>query len=228
MRHAPQPQRLPTQALSAHPVVTHPRVTPLAERCCTTSRYLRGLTLIELMVALAVFAVLGTLTYRGTSQLILGQAQIDTALERWRAIDRAMQIVETELLQVVAPEPTPGSRRPQALSHFASGSGSELRLLALSQAQGVAEVVFRHREGVLEWVRLEDGRAERDDDREPLLDGVRALRWRFLAGDGWTSQWPPSGNVGNAGAAAGALPAAVEINLELADTGVLTRIHALR
>jgi len=93
---------------------------------------------------------------------------------------------------------------------------------ALSQAYGVAEVVFRHRGDTLEWVRLENSSAETADDREPLLDGVRALRWRFLAGDGWTNQWPP------AGTGTSVLPAAVELNLELADTGVLTRIHALR
>ncbi|HRP98513.1 MAG TPA: prepilin-type N-terminal cleavage/methylation domain-containing protein, partial [Rhodocyclaceae bacterium] len=68
----------------------------------------RGLTLVELVVALAVFAILGTLTWRGTAQLVDGGAAVDRELERWREIGRALHIIESELLQVVAPAAASG------------------------------------------------------------------------------------------------------------------------
>ena len=66
-------------------------------------RHAGGLTLIELMVALAIFAVLGVLSYRGLAEVGHSQARLEEGFERWRAISRCVQRIDTDLLQAVAP-----------------------------------------------------------------------------------------------------------------------------
>lgn len=190
-----------------------------------------GLTLIEVMVALAVFAVLGTLTYRGTAQLILARTQIEHELERWREIDRALQIVETELMQIVAPAITPGSTRTPSLQVQQSELSSELQILSLSQATGVERVSFEFRDDSLAWVRRPEARAAATPERDILLARVDAVRWRFLTPAGWNDRWPAPGGTTSPGTTTGSansLPAAIEIVLDLPDIGRITRLHALR
>lgn len=190
-----------------------------------------GLTLIEVMVALAVFAVLGTLTYRGTAQLILARTQIEHELERWREIDRALQIVETELMQIVAPAITPGSTRTPSLQVQQSALSSELQILSLSQAAGVERVSFEFRDDSLAWVRRPEAQAAATPERDILLARVDAVRWRFLTPAGWNDRWPAPGGTTSPGTTTGSansLPAAIEIVLDLPDIGRITRLHALR
>lgn len=190
-----------------------------------------GLTLIEVMVALAVFAVLGTLTYRGTAQLILARTQIEHELQRWREIDRALQIIETELTQIVAPAITPGSTRKPSLQVEQTARSSELRILSLAPAAGVERVAFAFGDGTLAWVRQPEAQPAASAERDILLERVRAVHWRFLTPGGWHETWPVPGSAGASGGTPGTantLPAAIEIVLDLHDVGRITRLHALR
>lgn len=178
-----------------------------------------GLTLIELIVALAVFAVLGTLTYRGTAQLIDSRQRLGGELERWRAVERALNLIETDLQQLAAPQPfTAGVA---AIELRRSGDDSELRLLSLSSADNARRIAFRHAGARLEWLRwpARDGHEAAQVDM--LLDTVSAVRWRFLGRDGWLDHWPP-------GSSPYGIPAGVELQLDLPGTGTLTRLYALR
>lgn len=181
-----------------------------------------GLTLIELMVALAIFAILGTLTYRGTTQLAGSGQALTVELERWRAIERALDIIETDLMEIVAPDGTPtGTRRPAI--ELASGStGSELRVLGFSSGGAARRSGFLHTGERLEWRRWPDRHSRATPQTDTLLDKVRDVRWRFLGASGWVEQWPAGP------ATSDAVPAGIEIRLDLADTGPLTRVYALR
>ena len=90
----------------------------------------RGLTLIELVVALAIFAVLGTLTYRGTVHMLDAHDHLTTELETWRAVNRTFQLIETDLLHLAAPERVPGTSRAAPLMHQRGTNFSELIWLA--------------------------------------------------------------------------------------------------
>ena len=93
----------------------------------------RGLTLIELMVALAIFAVLGVLSYRALAEVSTSRTRLEDGFERWRNIGRAMQRIDADLLQVVAPAaanpaanpatgPQASSNSPAAISSRNIGS----------------------------------------------------------------------------------------------------------
>lgn len=190
------------------------------------ARRQRGLTLIELMVALAIFAVLGVLSYRALAEVSTSRTRLEEGFERWRSIGRAMQRIDTDLLQLVAPatssSPTTSAQAspPLLLTRAASG-GAELQLLRLDEARGVRRVGYRLVDGRLEWLRWSGRDAFGEPTVEPLLGNVRNVRWRFLTGGNRVDAWPP-------GDRRGTLPDAVILELELPDHGTLTRFIALR
>lgn len=188
------------------------------------SRRQHGLTLIELSVALAVFAVLGLLSWRATAQLADNRDRVGAELGRWREISAAMQRVETELLQVAAPARPANSDAPPALQLLRSGDGhgSELRLLALAP-DGAHRSALRYSGQQLEWLVWPDRNGLGAAQAYPLLEGVTAVRWHFAAGGSRRDDWPPA-----ASSPPGELPAAVEIELELGDAGTFRRLFALR
>lgn len=189
----------------------------------------RGLTLIELMVALAIFAVLGVLSYRGLAEVATSRTHLEAGFERWRAIGRSMQRIDTDLQQVVSPAasatglPSEGSALAapgMILGRTASG-GPELQFLRLDDARGVRRVGFRLVDGRLEWLRWSGREALGQPSVDPLLDGVRGMRWRFLLDNVRTDAWPPADRHS-------LLPDAIILELDLADVGTLTRLIALR
>lgn len=185
----------------------------------------RGLTLIELTVALAVFAVLGLLSWRALSHTSAQQAMISAELQRWRDIGRAVLRVETELLQIAPPVLVEGPHAPPVLAwrRLPVEGDHELHLLVVEGGrESVRRVGFRFTNERLEWVRWPGRLPEGDAGSVLLLDGVRAVQWRFLRQGRLLAGWPADDP------AAGALPQAIELELELADAGTVTRLFALR
>ena len=189
-------------------------------------RRVAGLTLIELLVALAVFAVLGTLTWRGSSQMIDTNRMVSQDLEHWRAINRALQIMELNLIQAVARPSTEGAMAAPALALIDGPRGSELTFRTLSGDVGVQRVSFRLAGDQWMWIRRSDDiqspEAQQGEESDVLLSGVKTVSWRFLGTDGWVSAWPPEG------LAIDELPAGVELRLNLVGLGAVSRIYALR
>ena len=177
-------------------------------------KHARGLTLIELLIALALFGVIGTLCWRATVQMIDGRAVVGAELERWRDIGRAVQRVETELTAAL-----PGA------DTFARARGAApeqpLAFVTLGLGQGGARSAFRVEAGYFDWLLWAEREGVSAPEVVPLLDGVSSLTWRFLHEGAWADEWP------EAQAAAG-LPDAVALELELSDVGTITRIFALR
>lgn len=198
----------------------------------TVLRSQRGLTLIELMVALAIFAILGVLSYRALAEVATSRDRLESSFERWRAIGRSMQRIDTDLLQAV----TPGDQRGAAgvptaatststpamlLGRAANGGGPEFQFLRLDDSRGVRRVGFRLADGRLEWLRWSGREPLGEPSVEPLLDNIRDLRWRFLYNNNRLDAWPP-------GDRRATLPDAVILELDLPDVGTITRMIALR
>lgn len=175
----------------------------------------RGLTLIELLIALTLFGVIGALCWRATVHMVDGRAAIGDELSRWRDIGRALQRVESELSAVL-----PAS---DAFARGAAdGPSKPLVFGTLGEGRGAMRSAFRVQDGRFDWLLWADGRRDQAPEVVPLLDGVQALRWRFLLDGQWGAQWPP------AQAVEVALPQALALELELGDAGTITRVFALR
>jgi general secretion pathway protein J len=196
-------------------------------------RKLRGFTLLEVMVAIAIFVVIGMLAMGGYNELIKQSDIVERNAKRTRAVQSAMQRLTQDFSEL---EPRP-IRQPL-------GSSVDPALLSDSRTQELAELTragWSNPAGVprstLQRVRyrLEDNKLRRDYwvvlDRtlsvEPittlLLDGVKVMTLRYLdANHRWHDQWPPPGSAGPD--TSRLRPVAVEINLELDDWGKLQRL----
>lgn len=194
---------------------------------------LRGFTLVEVMVAIAIFVVVGIMAMGGYNALIKQSDIVERNAKRTRAVQSAMQRITQDFSEL---EPRP-IRQPL-------GSSVDPALLSDSRTQELAELTrsgWSNPAGVprstLQRVRyrLEDNKLRRDYwvvlDRtlsvEPittlLLDHVKVMTLRYLdANHRWHDQWPPPGSASPD--AARLRPIAVEINIELDDWGKLQRL----
>lgn len=187
----------------------------------------QGLTLIEMLVALAVFAVLGIMGYRAAAMAMETRQRVATELQRWRDIANFVQIIESDLTQSV-------DRPGNVVAAGAATSGG----LLLRQAGGNSELSFvkldgggatvRRRGYRLDGQRLVQLRWPGTDtvslpEAHPILDRVAALRCTVLAADG--QQYPvwPEVKGGRQ-----IKPAAIDVELEIADVGTIRRLVALR
>jgi len=202
-------------------------------------RHGAGLTLIELMVALALLGVVGLLTWRATSQLVDARERIGAELSHWQALVRTSALIERELMQIAPPELAEGARQAGTVASLptleleadSDGRRSRLAWTVVGGEQGFGRVEIRHENRRLEALVWPDREALGEAIRLPLLDEVDALRWRLLAGGQTHGKWPATEDRNRSrgrDALVTPLPDAVEFTLELADVGPVTRVFALR
>jgi general secretion pathway protein J len=185
-----------------------------------------GLTLIELLVALAVFAVLGVMTYRAVATAADAREHVASEFRRWRAIANYFQIIQTDLTQLVIRPLALGEAPSTALTltPASDGSASELSFIKLDGTGGAVRRRGYRFDGQhviqLRWPGT-------DSTTVPssfvVLDNVRTLQIFAVTVDGRRlSTWPE--NTRNSDS----VPAAIEVQLETPDVGNLRRLFALR
>ena len=127
-------------------------------------RRARGFSLLELLVALGVLALLAAMGWRGLGSVLDAQAAVQAEARHWDDVQRVMQQMGRDLSLAIEPP-----------RHEPSG---ELVIVRLGEedAGGPRRVNYRVREGVLEY------------DAQPVLENVAALEFRSLGPDG---QWRP-------------------------------------
>lgn len=213
-----------------------------------------GFTLLELVVALALFGVLSMLTFTSIQAMLDSRQQTRAEAERLAAVQLAFARLELDIQQA---RPR-GIRDEYGNRQPAVAYGSRLdEGLALTRGGRAITVPGRHTTSLQRLhYRLEDGELFRESwpvlDRGPrlepfrqrLLDRVEEMEVRFLDRQGqWHRSWPPTdagrppGGVpaaGEPGEGEGTdpaavfpvevMPAGIEIWLELEDWGRLRRL----
>ena len=134
-----------------------------------------GFTLIELMISLALFALISLAGVALVESLMSIQQRTDGRLARVADIQRAAFVIANDVGQITAGQ--------------VQGAGDVLSFNRPIAAIGglPVRVGYRLDRGVI--VRSLDAQGRRIDQR--VLTGVASLRWRFYGGDrGWSDQWP--------------------------------------
>ncbi|CDH47265.1 MAG: type II secretion system minor pseudopilin GspJ [Candidatus Competibacteraceae bacterium] len=197
---------------------------------------MRGFTLLELLVALAVFSIMSIAAYSGLRNVLFTRAAVETQSQRLAAVQLAIYRLEQDIEQAV-----PRSIRDEYGDPQAALLGDELSddRLTLSRAgwdnplgqprANTQRVAYRLREGRLwrlYWPVLDRG--GRIEPRETLLlEQVRAFKVRFLDRDDWRNDWPPPANAETDQKVPDPMPRALEISLTLEDWGEITRLLLL-
>ena len=192
----------------------------------------RGFTLIEVMVALAVFGVMSLLAYLSLGQTLANADMLTERMDRLQSVQRTISYLSSELLQAAA-RPVRVELGDAPVPALQSSLGSEFALQLTHggwpNPAGVPRSTLQrtaYRIEDDELIRYHWNVLDRTVNNTPIktimLEDVEALAFRFLSvGDEWAGQWPP---LGAQGAPATSLPRAVEIVLVLPDEGEITRV----
>lgn len=197
-----------------------------------------GFTLLEVLIAIAIFAIVGVLAMSGYNQLVMQRERAAETMARIRSVQRTVVRLTQDFSQL---EPRPirdatASVVQPALSFNTTGTYVvEFTHSSWTNPAGVNRSTLQ-RVGY----RLTDGKLYRDYwtvlDRTlsnlpvqtQLLEKVTALTLRFMdSNHQWQTSWPASSGTSGTGITntqPRALPLAVEITLTLQDWGDIKRV----
>jgi general secretion pathway protein J len=187
-----------------------------------------GLTLVELIVAVALLALVTVIAYRGLDSMMRANDRTLEETERWRAVTLLLERLAADVSQ-------PARRRVRgAAGEFLPawwdrvlpdppGTDSQFEFSRKSPpGQDESRLGYRLREGNVELLvwRVLDRAPAASAEVYPLLGNVSALRFRHMDARGvWQDSWPVTD--------AEPLPRAIAVELTLAEGPTITRIFAL-
>lgn len=193
----------------------------------------RGFTLVEVLVASVILAVLGVLAHRGVADTRIAVERTREHMTRVREVQRAVTLMTSDFRQL-APRPvreTIGDGyRPALFRDPNATSLVEMSRAGWPNTAGtprgtVQRVVYTLEDRVLvrrHWT-VTDPVLSTEPVRRELLRNVDGVELRYLdAGRQWQAGWPELGSAG--GTELRARPLAVEIVIELEDYGEIRRL----
>jgi general secretion pathway protein J len=196
-------------------------------------RVQKAFTLIEVLVAFAIFGILAAFAYGALSQTLLSAEILGERMDRLQAIQKSVRYLSHDFLQL-APRPVRqelgDSFEPALLTDFSSEFALELTHGGWSNPVALPRGTLQRSAYRLEddelvryyWTVL-DRTLSNEAIGVTILDGVESLLFRYLLDSGdWIEQWPPPTLPGPLGLRQ--RPRAVEIVLTLQDEGEIRRI----
>lgn len=200
-----------------------------------------GFTLLELLIAIALFALLGLATWRMLDTMLRSDEALRAQEMQLRQFARALWLLERDVLQAV-PRPVRdgyGDEQNAFIGQLADVQGQPALELTRSgwrnptglQRSNLQRVQWRLSGDRLErlyWVVL-DRDVNSEARVQAALEGVSEWRLRYLDETGqWHDEWPPfEFGRGDPTMTARRLPAALEVSFEHARHGSIQRLLRL-
>lgn len=217
-------------------------------RCRIQGRKLKtsGFTLLEVLIALSIFAIIGLSAYRVLDTVMASQYSVQDHSEGLRRLQRSMLLLSLDIEQAV----NRSVRGPygEEMPGMISGQGDYLLELTRqgwrnplhlprSDLQRVAYALQSQQEDsnesddglslVRHYWRVLDQAQDSEPKTQKLISDIEDLEFRFLDENGeWRNEWPPLPEVGEHNSAV-SLPLAVEVLLETERYGEIKRLYQL-
>jgi general secretion pathway protein J len=193
----------------------------------------RGFTLLEVLIAIAIVAVIALLGYRALASLSDAETRLAAEAARWRTLDLFFSRLEGDMRQAVPRSARSGStREPPWLGFVSNATASGDSALAFSRAgpeftfePGSAgqRLGYRLQNGsveVLYWATY-DRPADAQAASYALIGDVAHFRLSYLTrNNAWIDTWPVAGDTD--------LPRAVRVQLTLSSGEAFERWLVLR
>jgi general secretion pathway protein J len=194
----------------------------------------RGFSLIELLVAVAVFATMAALAYGGLDSAVRARVELGREQDAFRSLMRSVSLLERDLREAVD-RPVRGNNGE--LLPALAGTADRIELTRIGFANPQAEVranlervfyAFDHAALVRGAYPVLDRAPGTGAQVRTLRDKVESLGLRYLdTGNRWSDSWPPLQAAGATAAPPAALPRAIEFRIGTADYGQITGIVEL-
>ena len=198
-----------------------------------SKKNIHGFTLLELLVAVAVFAILSAMAYGGLRNVIDNSMQTETSMQRLQQVQLAMVSISRDFTQIT--QRNIRDEYGNTNNYILTGEGTDVFIefsrggrrnpaeLLRSHLQRVAYKIEDNTLSRLHWPHL-----DRTQEMEPyesiLLEDVENANIRFLdSNNEWHNEWPPLDATGQADGSTVVLTA-IEFSLELLDWGELVRL----
>ncbi len=179
----------------------------IARRSCAGARRsrrgngaCRAFSLIELLVAMAVFAALAAAAYGGLAQVARTRSALAEQQDRFAAVTRAVSSLERDLRQAVSRPVRAGNGSSQLPALAGTANAIEWTRLGYANPRAEARSHLERVSYALDGNQLRRARwavLDRAPASVPqsslLLERAGTFRVRYLACDGaWRDTWPPS------------------------------------
>lgn len=190
-----------------------------------------GFTLLEMVVAVAVFVIFAAMAYGGLNTVNRQKADTEQYAERLISLQLAVRYLERDIGQVIdrpirnqfGDEEPAIMKGNESLLKLTQGGWSNPAGLTRSSIQRVGYDIQDDALIRITWSRL-DGADEQTALETHLLEGVEEFEVRFLdENEEWQESWPPLTDSEEQAP----LPAAVEITLSVDAWGSVRRLFAL-
>ena len=210
-----------------------------AERSPVLVTKQQGFTLLELLIASIIFAIMAIMAYGGLDNVLKNSESSQQALKRLQQIQQSISVLNRDFSQIIhrgirddygnkQPYLSAGNNLDHLIEFTRGGRVNPANLLRSS----LLRVAYRFEDEKL--IRLQWPQLDRAQGIEPkqttLINNIENVSLRFLDDKGeWREQWPPlNANTGNAQTATPIEPAAIEIVLKLKDWGDIRRLYAMK
>jgi len=193
----------------------------------------QGFTLLELVIAIGIFALMSAMAYGGLNSVMNTRAHADVQAERLAQLQKAFLIIGRDIEQAIKRpvrdnyatvlNPISGGGYGSLILELSRTGRSNPRALPRSHLQRVAYEVREDQLLRKVWPVL-----DRALDSEPyeglVLDGIKAVDLRFMDENRqWRTEWPQT-NLADSNQTPAGMPRAVEITIDLEDWGRLRRV----
>lgn len=206
------------------------RITPLYKKQS-------GFTLLELLIASIIFAIMALMAYGGLDNVIENSKSSQQAMKRLQQIQQCIAVLDRDFSQIL-PRPIRdeyGNKQPylrasetndHLLEFTRGGRVNPANLLRSSMLR----VAYRFDDKTLvriQWPQLD--RAQGAKPRETnIIDGLDEINFRFLGKSGeWNDQWPPlNASTTDLQQPDVNRPVAMEVLMNLDDWGEIRRLYS--
>ena len=190
-----------------------------------------GFTLIEILIALVIFAIVGVMAAMSLHTMIRANNALKLADRRLTQLQITMTLLRRDLTQMINRPvmDTDGSQVPAMLasgttdiSFTRTGFSDPFLVNQRSDMRRMSYILQGNKLVRLTWTAL-DRPPKAQPETQVLLTGVQNIEWQLIADDGHTTRiWPPAfGSVMQQESDNSPLPRAVLMVMHIAGLGVV-------